>query len=139
MKKYNLIAVFNRTADKWLMCKRKKSPYKGLANLVGGKVELDESGIDAAYRELEEETTITQEDISLLHLMDFTYYTEDSCIEVFVGKLNKDIEVRGDENELFWSELDKDFSDESEYAGNGNIKHIMRVIQEGSLLRKSSC
>ena len=49
MKKYNLIAVFNKTADQWLMCKRKKPPYKGLANLVGGKVELGESGIDAAY------------------------------------------------------------------------------------------
>lgn len=134
MKKYNLIAVFNRTADKWLMCKRRKPPYKGLANLVGGKIEPGESEIDAAYRELEEETTITKEDIRLLHLMDFTYYTEGCCIEVFVGKLNKDIEVFGDENELFWSELDKDFSDESEYAGNGNIEHIMRVIREEKVL-----
>ena len=67
MKRYNLIAVFNRTADQWLMCKRKKPPYMDLANLVGGKVELNESEIDAAYRELEEETAITKEDISLFH------------------------------------------------------------------------
>ena len=72
-----------------------------------------------------------KEDIRLLHLRDFTYYTEGCCIEVFVGKLNKDIEVFGDENELFWSDLDKDFSDVSKYVGNGNIDHILKVIKVG--------
>mgnify|MGYP002676872087 CR=1 FL=1 len=73
MQGYNAIVVFNENADKMLMCKRRKNPYKGLFNFVGGKIELDESGIDAAYRELEEETAITQNDIVLTHLMDFTY------------------------------------------------------------------
>ena len=130
MKGYNLIAVFNETEDKLLMCRRRKNPYQGLANLVGGKIEKGENGIQAAYRELEEETTITSNDIELSHLMDFTYYMEDCFIEVYVGKLNKKIEVFGDENELFWSDLDKDFSDESKYAGNGNIDHILKVIKE---------
>lgn len=130
MKGYNLIAVFNQAEDQLLMCKRKKNPYQGLANLVGGKIEKDENGIQAAYRELEEETTITSNDIELSHLMDFTYYLEDCFIEVYVGKLNKEIGVFGDENELFWSDLDKDFSDESKYAGNGNIDHILKVIKD---------
>lgn len=129
MKGYNLIAVFNKTEDKLLMCRRKKNPYKGLANLVGGKIEKDENGMQAAYRELEEETSISGDDIELFHLMDFTYYKEDCFIEVYVGKLNKEIEVFGDENELFWSDLDKDFSDESKYAGNGNIAHILKTIK----------
>lgn len=129
MKGYNLIAVFNKTEDKLLMCKRKKNPYKGLVNLVGGKIEKDEKGIQAAYRELEEETSITSDDIELAHLLDFTYYTEDRFIEVYVGKLNKEVEVVGDENELFWSELDKDFSDELKYAGNGNIAHILKLVK----------
>lgn len=131
MKGYNLIVVFNQTEDKWLMCRRRKNPYKGLANLVGGKIEPNENGMEAAYRELQEETSITKNDIVLSHLMDFTYYKENCFIEVYVGKLNKEIEVFGDENELFWSDLDKDFSDESKYAGNGNIDHIMRVIRTG--------
>ena len=38
-------------------------------------------------------------------------------------------EVFGDENELFWSDLDKDFSDESKYAGNGNIDYILKVAK----------
>ena len=31
VKGYNLIAVFNKTEDKLLMCIRKKNPYKNLA------------------------------------------------------------------------------------------------------------
>ena len=58
MKGYNVIAVFNEDADKWLMCKRRKNPYKGLSNLVGGKIEQGEDGLGVAYRELQEETGI---------------------------------------------------------------------------------
>ena len=38
MQGYNLIAVFNKAADRLLMCRRKKEPYKGLSNFVGGKI-----------------------------------------------------------------------------------------------------
>ena len=69
MRGYNIIVVYNENADKILMCKRKKEPYKGLANFVGGKIEKNENGLDAAYRELEEETTITKDDITLLHII----------------------------------------------------------------------
>ena len=69
MKGYNIIAVFNETADQWLMCKRKKNPYKGLSNLVGGKIEPGEEGLAAAYRELWEETGIDArpEEFEFLH------------------------------------------------------------------------
>ena len=65
MKGYNVIVVFNKEADKMLMCKRVKDPYKGLSNFVGGKIEKDENCYDAAYRELFEETSIKKEDIQL--------------------------------------------------------------------------
>ena len=93
MRGYNVIVVYNENADKILMCKRKKDPYKGLANFVGGKIEKNENGLDAAYRELEEETTITKDDIMLLHIMDFKYYIENYYLEVYVGKLNKIVDV----------------------------------------------
>ncbi len=64
MQEYNLIVVFDERADKMLMCKRKKDPYKGLLNFVGGKIEAGETGLDAAYRELEEETAIARDAIS---------------------------------------------------------------------------
>ena len=56
MQGLNVIWVFNPTNNKVLMCKRHKEPYKGLYNLVGGKIEPDEDGLAAAYRELQEET-----------------------------------------------------------------------------------
>lgn len=129
MQGYNVIVVFCENADQILLCKRRKEPYKGLSNFVGGKIENNENGIDAAYRELEEETAITRNDIILSHLMDFTYYCQKYYLEVYVGKLNKAIEVRGDENELYWSALDHDFFDASRYAGEGSMGHIMMQIE----------
>ena len=129
MQGYNVIAVFNENANKMLMCKRRKNPYKGLSNLVGGKIESGEDGLRAAYRELREETSITEKDIILTHLMDFTYYLDKCYVEIYVGKLNKSVDVCGDENDLYWSELDHNFFDPTKYAGEGNIGHIMMHIE----------
>ena len=81
-------------------------------------------------------TAITKADIKLTHLMDFTYYLDDCYVEVYVGKLNKEVFIEGDENDLYWSGLDKDFFDETKYAGEGNIGHIMKQIEmaRGELL-----
>ena len=129
MQGYNLIAVFSPDKTKMLMCRRIKEPYLGLINMVGGKIEPNESGIDAAYRELYEETGILREDIPLTHLMDFTYPLDPCYVEVYVGQLLHNVEVTGDENPLFWSDLDHDFFDMKEYAGEGNIGHIMEHIR----------
>lgn len=129
MQGYNAIVVFNENATKMLMCKRRKNPYKGLSNFVGGKIEKNESGLDAAYRELEEETAITKRDIILSHLMDFTYYFGNCFLEVYVGKLNTAVDISGDENELYWSTLDHNFFDAAQYAGEGNIGHIMMHVE----------
>lgn len=128
MQGYNLVVIYNESADKILMCKRLKNPYKGLSNFIGGKIEKNEESLTAAYRELREETAIEREDVFLTHLMDFTYYLDDCYVEVFVGKLNKNIAVFGDENKLYWSDLDCDFFDSSKYAGEGNIGHIMEHV-----------
>ena len=68
----NCIVLFNRKKDGILFCRRRKDPYQGKYNFVGGKVEKGESSLDAAYRELEEETGITAGDVSLHRLMDLT-------------------------------------------------------------------
>lgn len=128
MREVNIIVVYNEAADRLLMCRRRKDPYKGLSNFVGGKIEPGEDGMHAAYRELEEETGITQEDIALSHFMDLTYYLENCRLEVYVGKLNKQVDVFGEENDLYWSDLDCDFFDAAKYAGEGNIGHILAHI-----------
>ena len=53
-----------KSGEKLLFCKRMKDPYKGKYNLVGGKIEPSEDGFVAAYRELEEETGITKEQVT---------------------------------------------------------------------------
>lgn len=39
MQGYNVFMIYNTSMDQLLMCKRLKAPYKGLSNLVGGKIE----------------------------------------------------------------------------------------------------
>lgn len=129
MQGYNLIAVFSKDLSRMLMCKRLKEPYLGLNNMVGGKIEAGENSEAAAYRELYEETGITRENIRLTHLMDFTYYLDNCYVEVYVGRLNADVKVKGEENTLFWSGFEHNFFDMNEYAGEGNIGHIMEHIK----------
>lgn len=130
MKGYNVVWVYNPGRDRVLMCLRRKDPYKGLYNLVGGKIEAGESSPDAAYRELREETGIARDDIDLLRLMDFVYHQEDACrVEVWAGALKRDIIPRGDENELGWLALDENFFDMGRFAGEGNIGHIYELVK----------
>ena len=130
MQGYNLLVVFASDGNRVLMCRRKKEPYIGMSNFAGGKIEDDESGSDAAYRELFEETGITSDDITLRHMMDFTYYIHDCYVEVYVGRLKRDMRVTGDENRLYWSELSHNFFNLSLYAGEGNIGHIMEQVRQ---------
>lgn len=129
MQGYNVIVVYNKAADRLLMCRRSHDPYKGMSNFVGGKIEPGEDGLAAAYRELEEETAITSQDITLTHFIDFTYHLSDCYVEVYVGRLNKEVSVHGEENELYWSGTDCNFFDMEQYAGEGNIGHIMTHVQ----------
>lgn len=130
MQGYNCIIVYNRDKDKLLFCKRMKDPYKGLFNLVGGKIEQGESGFEAAYRELQEETGICKMQISLSHMMDFTYYNQDCYVEVYVGVLREHVVLREEANPLVWLELDEDFFDMTRFAGEGNIGHMIEQVKQ---------
>ena len=126
---YNLIVVFSADRSQLLMCRRLKEPYLGLSNFVGGKIEAGEDGYDAAYRELWEETALTREHIRLTHLMDFSYPLDPCWVEVYVGRLQAEVPVHGDENKLYWSDLAHDFFDMKRYAGEGNIGHILEHVK----------
>lgn len=130
MKIMNVIAVYDQDLQKILMCRRRKNPYKGKLNFVGGKLEPGEGSLDAAYRELLEETAITEQDICLVHLMDMVYHTYGMKIEVYTGRLNRDVTVSGSENDLLWVDAHGDFTDMNTYAGEGNIAHIIEMIRD---------
>lgn len=128
--KTNIIVVFNQEETKILMCLRLKAPYQGLYNLVGGKLERGERSLDAAYRELVEETEITKKDIELSYVMNFQYYLSEIELQIFVGKLNKEVTVQEEVNKLEWMSLTENFFDTEKFAGDGNIGHILKQIEQ---------
>ena len=129
MKKLNVIIVYDKDERKILMCKREKEPYKGMFNLVGGKVEENEDELHAAYRELEEETGITSKDIRIVNVMNFEYKMSDMELELYAGKLNKDVEVIEEVNKLYWLDKCENFFDLEKFAGEGNIGHMLKQVE----------
>lgn len=129
MKKYNVIVVFDKDLNKTLMCKRTKEPYMGMYNLVGGKIEKENDGLNEAYRELYEETNISNKDILLVHFMNIEYISFGKLIEVYYGILNKDVELVEEVNKLEWVDINDNFFDITRYAGEGNIGHIIEEIK----------
>lgn len=129
MKKMNVIVVFDKDLKQTLMCKRTKEPYKGMYNLVGGKIEKENDDLNEAYRELVEETNITKDNIELTHFMNLTYVKWDKELEVYYGVLNKDVELIEEANKLEWVDINENFFDMTRYAGEGNIGHIIEEIK----------
>lgn len=129
MKNYNVVVVFNKELNKVLMCKRTKEPYKDMFNLVGGKIEKENDGLNEAYRELFEETNITSKDISLTHFMNIEYITFNKKLEVYYGILNKEVRLIEEVNSLEWLDMDDNFFNMNKYTGEGNIGHIIEEIK----------
>ena len=129
MKKMNVIVVFDNKIENTLMCKRTKEPYMGMYNLVGGKIEKENDGLNEAYRELEEETNIKKKDIDLIHFMNLTYTKWDKELEVYYGILKNEVELIEEVNKLEWVSINDNFFDMKRYAGEGNIGHIIEEIK----------
>ena len=129
MKKMNVIVIFDKNLKKTLMCKRTKEPYMGMYNLVGGKIEKENDGLNEAYRELVEETNITKEDVKLIHFMNLIYIKWDKELEVYYGQLNKEVTLVEEVNKLEWVPINDNFFDMDKYAGEGNIGHIIEEIK----------
>ena len=128
MQGYNCIIVYEKNENDILFCKTLSDPYKGLFNLVGGKIESGEDGFDAAYRELFEETGITSDDIRLSHMMDFTYYNQDCFVEIYVGKLEDHVILKEEKHPLVWISKEENFFDSKKFAGEGNIGHMVEQV-----------
>lgn len=73
----------------------------GMYNLVGGKIEKENDGLNEAYREL----------------------------EVYYGILKNEVELIEEVNKLKWVSINDNFFDMNKYAGEGNIGHIIEEIK----------
>ena len=107
MKKCNVIGVLSPDGREWLMCLRAKEPYKGLYNLVGGKIEPGETGEE--------------------------YYLDDTLLEFWAGRLKEPAALREEKNPLRWFPLTEDFFDASRFAGDGNIGHMLLQLRAAGL------
>ncbi len=134
MKRYNIVMLVDEKGENVLMCHRRKPPYQGLYNLVGGKAEPGEDGLHAAYRELREETGVTAADATLYHLATFSYPTGGAGLPAYelmayVGRLRRHVEIAGEENPLLWMPLTENFFDLRKYAGEGSIGHVVESVR----------
>ena len=129
MRIYNTIIILNPKKDQILFCKRMNDPYEGLFNFVGGKIEPGETSEDAAYRELEEETGISREDVKLYYFMDFCWHLQDMRMEVYAGVLNHDVILKPEKHPLHWLWFEQNFYDMKKFAGEGNIGHMLEILK----------
>lgn len=131
-QKVNLIVVFSPDHTNVLMCRRRKPPYLGKLNFVGGKIEPGERQLHAAYRELYEETGIPKEKIRLTRILTFDYPTQPSYnfLSVYTGCLSESIPLNEELNPLIWVDVATDFSDLHRFAGDGNIVTIINTAKD---------
>ena len=96
---------------------------------MGGKVEDNETNDEAAYRELFEETEISNKEIELDHFMDLNYFKYENNLQVYYGILKQEVTLVEEKNKLEWVTIDDELLDNSKFAGNYNIPHIIRQIK----------
>lgn len=126
--KYNVVMLYHPDGQHVLMCLRQKNPYKGKYNFVGGKMNPDEKPLDAAYRELFEETGVTTHDVTLLPVMTLQYHLSNIVLYVFAGMLRTEIPLVEELNPLQWVNLNENFFDMERFAGEGNIGHMVAQV-----------
>ena len=100
-----------------------------MSNFVGGKIEDGETNEEAAYRELFEETGISNKDIELDHFMDLNYFKYENNLQVYYGILKHKVNLVEEKNKLEWVTINEELLNNSKFAGNYNIPHIIRQIK----------
>lgn len=127
MKKYVLIICIDNTYESTLLLLRNKDPYKDLFNAVGGKIEVNESYIAAAYREFEEETGVKTENMKWLVTCNFPSEIE---LNVYYTMIPRDI-VQDytvmEEGTLCWFRLKLVESNSISMAGEGNLPYFVKA------------
>ena len=96
--------------DKILLVKRKNEPYKNYLSLPGGFIEINESVLDAAKRELKEETNLDIQKDEIMYLRYIDNINRDPRCrtisflhDVYIMDDQAKLAVAGDDaSDLFW-------------------------------------
>ena len=139
-KNYVVILLFSKDTKKLLLVKRNKKPYSNMWNGIGGKIEVDETEIEAAIRECKEETGLTM--ISPKLLVTYVYpesnpvnsNTHLSVIYDFI-----DIEEVEDNYEGHYEWKDVEFAldfNNKEIAGCSNLAQMIKEIYDIENIKK---
>lgn len=127
MKKYVLGMVFDPSFEHLLLMKRKKNPYNGLLNGIGGKIDEGETPLESIQREFKEETEF--ESYNRLELM-FTMQFENEEMHVYFIEVDKQvIKVKENHEGIYdWYEVNDSFFDclNEELAGGGNLPYFIK-------------
>lgn len=132
MKKFVVIFLFTKDYKKVLMVKRNKPPYKNCWNGIGGKIEKNETEIQATIRECYEETEIKLDNPKLFI----------TCIYPETNQMNKEtnlsvlydfideVPVKSNYEGIYeWKDINfaLDFNNK-ELAGLANISQFIKEI-----------
>lgn len=101
--KYTLTLIFSPDKTKVLMCYH---IHQKALNYIGGKINPEEDQMDASYRELEEETGITRDDVTLTYLQTeeatSDYGSPNWYLYITCGILKHNVTLRQEKNPLTW-------------------------------------
>lgn len=108
--------IFSRYNNqlKLLLIRRKNHPYIQQWALPGGFLDIDEDILDAAYRELKEETSIERDQVQLYQLHTYGAVHRDPRMRVIsvahVALINQEIKVEAndDADDAVWFEVQTD-------------------------------
>ena len=139
-KNYVVIMLFNKNKNKLLLVKRNKNPYQNCWNGIGGKIEENETPLEAAKRECMEETNIALENPKLL----VTYVYPESNIMNSNTHLNviydfvKEVSVRDNyEGHYEWKDIDFVMDTyNQEIAGLSNLNQFVKEIFDLENIKK---
>lgn len=79
-----------------------------------------------------EETGVAPQDAPLRKMLRAEYFWDGWALEVYVGRLNRPMDVYGEENELRWMPLSENFYDSSRFAAAGNVGHFVEYARRFS-------
>ena len=61
--------------------------------------------------------------------MTCNYQMSNNELQVYIGKLKKEVKVVEEVNKLYWIDASENFFDMSKYAGEGIIGHIIEQVK----------